>query len=223
LVTFIFVGCSVNKPEVKSDIITKIQPKISSSSWKIYQVQNGETAIGVALKHGMTFSQLVNLNNLNPPYELLRDQKLKVIEIAIKARPAKISKIVELKPIWPIKGKVISKFGEQENGRHNDGINIAALNGEVQATAPGSIAYIGNEIGSYGNLIIIQHAGDWFSSYGHLSEIKVQKGDLVKAGDIIGIVDNSLLYFGLRKGITPVDPVKYLSGIKRMKKGKINE
>ncbi len=173
---------------------------------KFHQVKLGETSIEIALKYGLTFSEVIYLNELNPPYRLLIGQKLKVIMV----NPKELKKAFKLLLTWPIDGAVTKKFGQQENGKYNNEISLLE-NGEVRASADGKVVYTGNEVGNYGNLIIIQHKGDWFTSYGNLSEITIRKGESVKSNQVIGTINNRALYFGLRDGTTPVDPIKYLS------------
>ena len=114
---------------------------------------------------------------------------------------------------WPVQGQIVSAFGTKPDGLQNDGINIAASAGTpVKATAAGSVAYAGNELRGFGNLILIKHAGGWVSAYAHLDTINVKKGDAVKGGQVIGTVgqtgtvDSPQLHFELRQGKQAVDP-----------------
>ncbi|ALH81383.1 LysM peptidoglycan-binding domain-containing M23 family metallopeptidase [Sphingopyxis macrogoltabida] len=118
---------------------------------------------------------------------------------------------------WPLTGKIIAKFGPLAPGKVNDGINIAAATGTpIHAAAPGVVAYAGDQIGVYGGLILINHGGGWVSAYGHAGRIDVQRGQAVKAGDIIGRagasgqVQSPQLHFQLRKNRIPIDPLKQL-------------
>jgi len=177
---------------------------------KIHQVKQGETSIGVATKYGLTFSEIIYLNDLTQPYELLIGQRLKIIEVKDFKKTSRLSLI------WPIDGQIVKKFGQQEDGKYNNEISLVA-EGEVKAGADGMVVYTGNEVGNYGNLVIIQHMRDWYTSYGNLSKITVKKDELVKSGQVIGIINNQSLYFGLRDGTTPVDPIKYLPKSKKRK------
>jgi murein DD-endopeptidase MepM/ murein hydrolase activator NlpD len=119
---------------------------------------------------------------------------------------------------WPVKGRVISQFGTRPDGGHNDGIDLAVPQGtSVQAAENGVVAYAGNELKGYGNLVLIRHANNWVSAYAHNEEILVKRGDKVKRGQIIakagatGAVSQPLVHFELRKGSRPVDPTKYMS------------
>jgi murein DD-endopeptidase MepM/ murein hydrolase activator NlpD len=197
----------------------KIGDKVQIPARTIYQIKNGETAIGVAVKFGMTFSELIALNNLKPPFELKDGKKTKVIEVLASVPIKKPLKVKKPVLIWPIKGEVTSNFGVEKNGTLNDGIRISVTkNTKVRAAKSGTVVYIGNEIGRYGNIIIIQHKGEWISSYGGLSLIDVTKGDVIKMGQKIGEIKDSNLYFSLRDGSTPVNPIKYFKKPKDKKK-----
>lgn len=118
---------------------------------------------------------------------------------------------------WPVKGKVLSSYGTKDKGLHNDGINIAAPRGSmVKASENGVVAYAGNEIRGFGNLLLIKHDGGWVSAYAHNDQLLVKRGDKVKKGQSIskvgstGSVTTPQLHFELRKGSTAVDPNKYL-------------
>ena len=79
------------------------------------------------------------------------------------------------------------------------------------------MAYVGNELKGYGNLIIIKHSGGWITAYAHLSKTLVKRGQKVVKGDQIaevgstGNVNSPQLYFGLRKGRDSVNPENYLA------------
>lgn len=178
-----------------------------------YIVGPGETALGIALKHDMSLSELVTLNKLISPYEVNKGQKLIVIVKSNKNISKKLKlKEEKLKFRWPVIGSVTSGFGAQNNGTNHDGIEVLVHQDiGIMASAKGEVVYIGNEVGSYGNLVIIQHSNNWFSSYGHLTKIIVTKGQIVKAGQIIGNnVKNSQLYFSIRNGQKPLNPLKLL-------------
>ena len=119
---------------------------------------------------------------------------------------------------WPARGRVIAGYGAKLNGQSNDGINIAVPEGTpVKAAEDGTVAYAGNELKGYGNLVLIRHANGYVSAYAHASELLVKRGDTVKRGQIIGRsgqtgnVTSPQLHFEIRKGSTPVDPTQYLA------------
>jgi murein DD-endopeptidase MepM/ murein hydrolase activator NlpD len=118
-----------------------------------------------------------------------------------------------------VKGRVIVGFGPKTNGAQNDGINLAVPEGTpIKAADDGVVAYAGNELKGYGNLVLIRHANGYVSAYANASELLVKRGDTIKRGQVIanagqtGNVTSPQLHFEIRKGSTPVDPIKYLGG-----------
>ncbi len=119
---------------------------------------------------------------------------------------------------WPLNGRILAGYGAAPDGSHNDGISIAAPRGTpVTAIEGGTVAYAGDELRGYGNLILIKHADGWISAYGHCDELLVKKGEQVHRGKVIakvgatGNVNEPQLYFELRRGKHPVDPREFLA------------
>ena len=120
---------------------------------------------------------------------------------------------------WPVRGKVITSYGAKTNGKANDGINLAVPEGTpVKAAEDGVVAYAGNELKGYGNLVLVRHANGYVTAYAHASELLVKRGDPIKRGQVIaksgqsGEVASPQLHFEIRKGSTPVDPLQFLNG-----------
>jgi murein DD-endopeptidase MepM/ murein hydrolase activator NlpD len=119
--------------------------------------------------------------------------------------------------LWPVQGRILVRFGSRGGGLHNDGINIAATEGTpIHAAEAGVVAYAGNELQGFGNLLLIKHSGGWMSAYAHGRELLVGRGDLVKRGQTIarvgrtGNVTRPQLHFELRRGDRAVDPMQYM-------------
>ena len=120
---------------------------------------------------------------------------------------------------WPAKGRIIAGFGPKTNGQTNDGINIALPEGTpIKAAEDGVVAYAGNELKGYGNLVLVRHADGFVTAYAHAKELLVKRGDPIKRGQTIarsgqtGNVDAPQLHFEIRKGPAPIDPMPHLSG-----------
>jgi murein DD-endopeptidase MepM/ murein hydrolase activator NlpD len=119
---------------------------------------------------------------------------------------------------WPVQGRIVSAFGTKPDGGHNDGIDVAVPIGtSVMAAENGVIAYAGDELKGYGNLVLIRHSNNWVSAYANNDEILVKRGDQVRRGQVIakagrsGQASQPQLHFELRKGSRPVDPTKYMT------------
>jgi len=120
---------------------------------------------------------------------------------------------------WPVRGKVITSYGAKTNGKSNDGINVAVPEGTpVKAAEDGVVAYSGNELKGYGNLVLVRHSNGYVTAYAHASELMVKRGDTIKRGQVIaksgqsGEVGSPQLHFEIRKGSSPVDPLQFLNG-----------
>ncbi len=121
-------------------------------------------------------------------------------------------KMLKLNFAWPIKGRISRNF----NPSSNKGIDIAGKMGQkVQAAEAGKIAYSGQGLIGFGNLIIIKHNDLYLSAYGNNSSLLVKEGDQVEKGQVIAEVGKVLskktaLHFEIRKNGKPVNPLKYL-------------
>lgn len=181
----------------------------------------------VSIKSASKSSNSNSVEQSQPKKQLASNNQTKQIDttraVIVKDKVApKISKNQALnkssnKFMWPVRGKVISKFGPKGNDIYNDGINIkASKNTPFKAAEDGVVMYCGSELKNHGNLILIKHSNNWFSAYAHSNSVEVEKGDIVAKGQVIGYVGNTgnvetpQLYFGLRKGKKPVNPESFL-------------
>jgi len=118
---------------------------------------------------------------------------------------------------WPLDGPVLASFGAKPGGRFNDGVDLkATLDEPVRATADGVVAYAGDALPGFGNLILIKHADGWVSAYGHNASMAVARGAKVSKGQVIaragatGTAGEPRLHFELRRGRQAIDPQKLL-------------
>ncbi len=125
---------------------------------------------------------------------------------------------------WPVPGKVVTTFGIERHPTfktvtQNNGIEISAdKNSTILAIHPGKVVYADYFQGFYGNLIILDHGLAYYSMYGHCSDFKVQKGDIVTTGQPIAIVGDTgslkgtALYFQINFKTDPLNPLQWLKG-----------
>jgi murein DD-endopeptidase MepM/ murein hydrolase activator NlpD len=118
---------------------------------------------------------------------------------------------------WPARGRIIAGFGKRPDGGQNDGINLAVPQGtQVHAAEGGRVAYAGDELPGYGNLILIRHPNGWVTAYAHNEKMLVKRDEVVQRGQVIamagktGSVDQPQLHFELRQGSKPVDPLPHM-------------
>jgi murein DD-endopeptidase MepM/ murein hydrolase activator NlpD len=141
--------------------------------------------------------------------------------VAAQESPVKAAEATGALPTfrWPVRGRVITAYGAKTNGKANDGINLAVPEGTpVKAAEDGVVAYAGNELKGYGNLVLVRHSNGYVTAYAHASEVMVKRGETIKRGQVIaksgqsGEVGSPQLHFEIRKGSAPVDPLQFLNG-----------
>jgi len=119
--------------------------------------------------------------------------------------------------VWPVKGEIVRKFGDDGNGVALTGINIAVPEGTpVLAAEGGKVLYADNGLKVYGNLVLVQHPNGMVSAYAHNSYLLVKKGEKVRKGQVLalsgasGNVEKPQLHFELRQHASAVDPLNVL-------------
>jgi murein DD-endopeptidase MepM/ murein hydrolase activator NlpD len=114
---------------------------------------------------------------------------------------------------WPLNaGLVTAEFGQRRGFQHA-GLDIAADTGApVFASAPGEVVYAGDQLGGYGNAVIVRHDYSTSTLYGHNSALKVKTGAKVLPDQVVALVGSTgrstgpHLHFEIRDFDKPVDP-----------------
>jgi murein DD-endopeptidase MepM/ murein hydrolase activator NlpD len=186
---------------------------------RTHVVAKGETVYSISRRYGVELGELVRLNRVAPPYTIKPAQRLVLPDTRPAAAPA--LGVPAGKTLAPA-GKTLTavrpaSYGPKRNGLHNDGINIKAPRGTpIRAAENGVVAYTGNELRGFGNLLLIKHAGGWVTAYAHGETVMVRRGDTVRRGQTIGQVGSTgsvtspQLHFEVRKGTQAVDPIRLL-------------
>lgn len=123
---------------------------------------------------------------------------------------------------WPADGEVVSRFGRQKHPTFDTyvqkkGIEIKTEEGSaIRAVMPGTVAFA-DWLKGYGLVVIVDHGNGFFSLYAHASKLLAKVGDQVQTGQTIGetgdtgLTGENTLYFELREGAEPVDPLAWLA------------
>ncbi|WP_262696372.1 peptidoglycan DD-metalloendopeptidase family protein [Kordiimonas aquimaris] len=203
-----------------------------------HTVVKGDTGYSISRRYGVNLAALMRANGIKKPYRLSVGQ---VLALPGGATPANVgpssTQVATVSPprgrtvplpepparsqsgfIWPVDGKLASRFGPKEGGLHNDGINILARQGTVVRSAEaGVVVYASNALEGYGNLLLLKHADGWLTAYAHNERLLVNKGDQITKGQVIarvgstGGVQEPQLHFEIRKGRRALDPLDYLN------------
>ncbi len=137
--------------------------------------------------------------------------------VVVKGGRHAVPEVVRGKFIWPVQGKLLKRFGSNSHGALCKGLEISAVAGApVVSAAAGKVIYSGDGINGFGNLIIVRHDDSFFTVYGFNQKNLVPSGAFVSKGQQIaraGIPPKgggARLYFEIRYGKKPVDPIFYL-------------
>ena len=135
---------------------------------------------------------------------------------AASTRGSGMARDLNLQLAWPVRGRLSSRFGWR-NGSQHDGIDIPAKSGTpIFAAAAGRVIHSGKGLKDYGRVVIVKHVGNYSSVYAHNRRNRVNKGDFVEQGELIGEVGSSgnasgpHVHFEVRRDSRPVDPLLYL-------------
>ena len=204
---------------------------------RLHVVKRGDTLISISRNYRIGLYELARLNALGAPYTIRVGQRLR-IGAAASGKTKKTEKkaprrrknryIAGSMPrlprlsggfLWPVRGKVISGYGPRAKGLYNDGIDISAPKGTtVRAAQNGVVAYAGDDLKAFGNMLLIRHAGGWVTAYAYNERLLVKRGEVVKKGQTIALVGSTgtvtrpQLHFELRRGKRTFDPSKILKG-----------
>ncbi len=147
------------------------------------------------------------------------DQRFQLAQAQSRKAPGKIPSLGSF--LWPVKGKVVSFFGRQKHPTFDTyvtkkGIEIQAREGSpIHSVSSGKVVYA-DWLKGYGLVVIVDHTNGFYSLYAHASKLLVAEGNSVTMGQMIGhtgdtgVTEDDVLYFELRKGTTPIDPLKWL-------------
>ncbi|MDL2229283.1 M23 family metallopeptidase [Treponema sp. OttesenSCG-928-L16] len=135
--------------------------------------------------------------------------------------------LTDIPSMWPIRGGIghISMFfGQNENpftGQWyiHKGIDLSTYRqgDPVIATADGQVVTVDYDMGGFGNYIIIKHKHGFYTRYAHLQSFRVDRGQRVQQGQVIGYIGNTglstgpHLHYEVHIGSDVVDPLKYLN------------
>jgi len=223
LVCLFLVGCASRQTPAP---VESIDWKPYNRSQKNYTVRKGDTLYSIAWRYDKDYKELAVINHLNSPYHLSVGQKINLTQsnkIArrrysqkAKKKNSLVSNVIPMSSKWvyPTKGSIVQTFAPW---RARKGVDISGRKGQkVVASNSGRVAYAGNGLPGYGNLIIIKHADDYLSAYAFNRKNLVHEGQKVKVGQVIAEMGHISkkkwgLHFEIRKAGRPVNPLKMLN------------
>lgn len=195
------------------------------SAGRIHILRPGENLYRLSVFYGVSVDDIVRANDIDDVTLLSVGQRIWIP--GAKRGPAEeslagasggwgVPGAENLRLIWPVHGKLSSRFGRR-NGHGHDGIDIPAKSGTpIVAAAAGRVIHSGRGLGDYGRVIILKHEGYYSTVYAHNRRNRVEKGDFVEKGEVIGEVGSSgnasgsHVHFEVRRNRKPLDPLLFL-------------
>jgi murein DD-endopeptidase MepM/ murein hydrolase activator NlpD len=197
-------------------VITPSQQIPPKSGAVYHRVEKGETLWAISKKYSVDIDDLARMNNILDTTRVEVGQLIIIPENKM-ALPVNVYSKDDF--IWPLKGKVISSFGQSFNRMINKGLNIQASKaGDVLASRGGKIVFYSDNFLSFGKTLIIDHFDGFLTVYAGAAEVLVKLGDDVLTGSTIArispannpAVDKPYLHFEIRKNYLAQNPYFYL-------------
>ena len=189
----------------------------------LHAIKEGQTLTDISLTYAVSVEEITAANRITNPEMIYAGEEILIPrDASLPWRTVvALSKGAATRFIWPLVGEVVSTFGWRVHPvlqlrHHHNGIDIDVPEGTtVVAAAAGLVSYVGEEEG-YGTMLVLSHADDYITAYGHLSRVFVYSGQFVEAGQPIaesgntGISSGPHLHFEVRNREFPIDPMRYL-------------
>jgi murein DD-endopeptidase MepM/ murein hydrolase activator NlpD len=179
-----------------------------------HRVQKGETLWRISKIYDIDLNEVARINHISEAANIETGQ---LIFIPRRQKQKYITLSGSEDFIWPLKGRVISYFGQTSKNMINKGLNIQPGSiEEVVAARSGKVIFYADDFKGFGKTVIIDH-GDGFSTvYARNSQVFVKVGETVQKGNVISRVGSGgrdkdiYLHFEIRKGHLPQNPYFYL-------------
>ena len=192
---------------------------------KTYRVKKGDSLFAIAFRYNLDYQQIAINNKISSPYHLRFGQVLSLNPRKVSPRRPTLIKHpalpMTIRPVklpsgpwlWPTQGPILKSYNPSLAQK---GLDIKGLKGQlVRAAQTGVVAYAGDGLPGYGNLILLEHAHQFMSAYAYNARNLVHVGQRVRSGQPIAAMgqDNHqhyVLHFEIRKAGLPINPQLYL-------------
>ena len=194
----------------------------STASGIVHTVKPRETLWSIAQEYNVDLGALAQANSITDYSSIVKGQVL-TIPAKQKSRTNSYSSYIprhsnkKIAFVWPVKGRIISQFGDKIDKGVNKGVDIRAAEGmDVAAARDGRVVYCDSFLKGFGKTVIIDHMDNYQTVYSYNSDILVKVGDTVQQNQTIARVGQSgrakepMLHFEIRKNGEPENPVRYL-------------
>ena len=183
-----------------------------------YVVRRGDTLQGIARSWGVDFNGVLDWNRLSSSVIPVGQE---LFLPGARMNPNELNRILGNLFMYPVQGRISSYFGERPDPftgvpNYHNGIDIVNKPGTpVLAAMAGTVADVGFNY-NYGNYVILKHAGQYQTLYGHLTRAIVARGQKLQQGEPLGELGSTgystgpHVHFSIFHNGVPVDPLRFL-------------
>ena len=218
-----FTLLSVNKLRNGNLIRPGQSIKVPNQRGILHKVVKDESLEEIAIRYQVSLGKIIESNGMLDPDTIYAGTELFIPDAKLNEsfRKRLIPPPYKPKFVKPTSGRLTSGFGYRihpilKKRRMHKGIDIVARYGSNVKAATGGIITYSGQMGSYGNLVVIDHQNGFETRYAHNSRLKVKKGEIVRQGQTIALVGNTgrsngtHLHFEIWKNGEAIDPAHYI-------------
>lgn len=205
------IGCATidnNIPKSSGSVLPSRRPAISGI---YHRLERGQTLWRISRLYTIDIDEILSINNIDDSTRINAGQLIFIPNRSTKAYSNNTEGTFH-DFIWPVKGKIVSGYGEKSANLINKGITMKIpLNSDIVASNSGTVVFVNEMLRGYGKTVIISHNSGIMTVYSLLSKILVKPGEYINKGIAIAKSDESgLMHFEIRKGHISQNPYYYL-------------
>ncbi|HBU07701.1 MAG TPA: hypothetical protein DEA99_00510 [Candidatus Omnitrophica bacterium] len=227
-VILVLSGCATVELAPRQTVLSGPQKTIQPSRGLYHRVQKGQTLWRIARIYGVSIEEILMANTIADSTLIASGQSILIPDkhralsldastlLSFNGEPRSrtmdsLNTGVSEDFIWPVKGKIVSGFGDKIGNSPSKGITLRLYaQSDIVASASGRVVFAEEKFRGYGKTIIISHPEGLMSVYASLSRILVKPGDYITRGMAIAQC-GGLMHFQIRKGCISQNPYYYLS------------
>ena len=207
-----FIAGCVSIPEETPSIVFPPKEGI------YHKVRTNETIWRISKMYNVTIEDIIRSNNIPNVAHIEKNQLLFIpgtsSQQGVREQTPEKTEVFSVGFEWPLKGNIISYFGERRGLGVNQGVDIEAAAGDdVHAAQEGRVV-VSDYVAGMGHTVILEHQENLYTVYTNNAVLLVKTGNAVKKGTPIAKVGKNgklaFLHFEVRKNAVADNPLYYL-------------
>ncbi len=218
IVLLLTSGCKTT-PEIIPPVV---KPAGGHEKGVYHKVLPGETIWRIAKTYNVTIDDIIKSNNI-PNVAQIEKGQLILIPGAERVKSIALSPMKkDTDFIWPVKGKILSYFGDHKGSISKKGIDIQSSEGDTVCASRSGTVVFADYLSGYAYTVILDHTDGYFSVYSNNLKLLVNLNDSVEQGKPVAQVgksgDLAFLHFQIRKDAVADNPLFFLPSYETIRK-----